>query len=196
MSMDKNLNRIGIVGKARSGKDTLADYLCEELGYTRYAFGDEVKRHYHAIFGDTDVKPRRGYPCQGKPRRGYQWFGQAMRQHQPDIWIQKVLKKIEREQPERIVITDCRQQNEFDVLRDNGFFIVKIECDDEVRIERMKKLGDKFTADDLNHATEKAVDSFEPDIVIENNGTITDMIMRFKLFWTIANIRETFCSYL
>lgn len=35
------LPNIGLIGRLRSGKDTLADYLAAKYGYTAFAFGDE-----------------------------------------------------------------------------------------------------------------------------------------------------------
>lgn len=76
---------IALTGKFRSGKDEVAKYLCARYGYTQFAFGDELKRYYHELFGHTDAKPR----------EGYQWFGQTMRARDPDIWVRKCFDYIE-----------------------------------------------------------------------------------------------------
>lgn len=73
-----NRNHICLLGKMRAGKDTLGKYLCNKQGFKRYAFGDRVKHHYHKIFG---------YEGGFSPRLAYQWFGQAMRQHYQNVWV-------------------------------------------------------------------------------------------------------------
>ena len=44
---------IGLTGKARSGKDTVANYLFNQHGYTRIAFADPVKLAAQQVFGLT-----------------------------------------------------------------------------------------------------------------------------------------------
>jgi dephospho-CoA kinase len=110
---------IALTGKLRSGKDTLAAYLTEKYGYTRFAFGDELKRYANELF---DVEPG------AKPRELLQWFGQAMRERAPDVWVRKCFDKIamyeidaiRHEEPLiRAVITDLRQPSEFGGLRNH-----------------------------------------------------------------------------
>lgn len=49
-----NTNLIGIIGKKRSGKDTISDYLIKNYGYQKYGFADPLKRGAKEIFGFTD----------------------------------------------------------------------------------------------------------------------------------------------
>lgn len=170
LSHNPDLNKIALIGKMRSGKDTLGKYLCEKYGYKRYAFGDEVKRYYHELFGQS----------KGKPRKAYQWFGQTMRQHDPDIWVNKVFEKIAAEKPKKIVITDCRQPNEYERLVKENFLMVRIVCNESIRIERMIRAGDEFALGDLRHETESALDDYPVHIVIKNEKTIEEMIKDFE----------------
>lgn len=165
-----NTNKIALIGKMRCGKDILADHLYSEYGHKRYAFGDELKRHYHEIFGETTVKPR----------KSYQWFGQAMRQHQPDIWVQKLFDKLDKENPPKIVITDCRQPNEYERLLQEGFLLIRINASLETRIARMKLAGDDFLLEDLDHETEKYIDTFQVHLDLDNNGTKQELFEQFE----------------
>lgn len=45
------LQIIGIIGKKRHGKDTIADYLVSNYGYTKVSFADTLKDVCHIIFG-------------------------------------------------------------------------------------------------------------------------------------------------
>ena len=42
---------IGISGKKRSGKDTVADFLIQEYGFIKYGFADPIKQIAKIIFG-------------------------------------------------------------------------------------------------------------------------------------------------
>lgn len=165
-----NLYRIALLGAARSGKDTIGKYLYDNYGYNRYAFGDELKRHYHEIFGEADHKPR----------QGYQAFGQAMRTVEPDIWIRRMFDSINEMQPDKIVVTDCRQPNEYERLVREGFVMVRILCDEVTRIERMRLAGDVFTDEDLQHETEEALNDFPSHIVVFNTGTKEELFLDFE----------------
>jgi len=45
---------IGIVGKLKSGKTTVADYLVKHKSFTRLAFADPIKQMVSALFGYND----------------------------------------------------------------------------------------------------------------------------------------------
>lgn len=184
------LPNIALTGKFRAGKDQVARYLTEKYGYTRFAFGDELKRYAHELFGGSNAKQR----------ELYQWFGQTMRQRDPDIWVRKCFENITAVEeskyrraysvvnvetgetvldvpadPLRAVITDVRQPNEFDRCRDEGYVIIRVTAPDSLRIERARSAGDKFDAKTLDHETERCVDGFDVDYEIENSGTVDDL---------------------
>lgn len=129
--------KIALMGYARSGKDTVANMIKEELGKVwTVAFGDELKVQFHKTF---DI------PADPKPRDGYEKFGQALREIDPAIWIKPVqglVKFIEANWRGRhIVITDLRQVNEAKWVKENGFTIVYIHADPHVR--QARAVGDK-----------------------------------------------------
>ena len=45
---------IGLSGKKRSGKDTVAEYLCAHYGFINYGFGDPIKEIARIMFQFTD----------------------------------------------------------------------------------------------------------------------------------------------
>lgn len=165
--------RLSIYAKARAGKSTAARYLVKNHRFVSVSFGKKVKQYYHKIFG----KPN------GKDREGYQWFGQTMRQRDPLVWIRQVDPLIRRgiEKEWNIVVDDMRQPNEYEYLKSLGFVMVRVDCPDEIRLERMRKAGDILPDDPdelkavLDHETERYVDQFEPDFVIDGSGTIAEM---------------------
>jgi dephospho-CoA kinase len=159
--------KIALTGKIRSGKSAISEYLTKKYGFTRYAFGDELKRLVHLVFDVDDIN--------GKPRRLYQFFGQVCRQYDSSIWLRKVLRKIKDDNPEDILIEDCRQTNEYQALKERGYVIIRVKCPDEIRIERAKADGDAFNTADLAHETESYIDTFAVDYEINNAGTLDEL---------------------
>lgn len=165
---------IAITGKMRSGKNTVANILSHYLSNPKrivrfYGFGDHLKEYARKVFPDEHVNGK-------KPRDLYQWFGQTMRQRDDNIWIRHTAKDINHEvqytgtmldDTELVnIITDLRQPNEYEFCKKNGFYIIKIECDDVVRLKRIRELNDNFKKEDLHHETESYIDSFEADYVL------------------------------
>lgn len=167
---------IALTGKLRSGKDAAAAYLVSQYGYTRFAFGDALKRYYHQLFTDYQIR---------KPREGYQWFGQTMRQRDPDVWVRKCFTEIYGYQADApyftgkkarpIVITDVRQPNEHGRCRAEGFVIVRVNCPDDIRMLRAQTAGDTFSFADLFHETEQHVNTFDVDYELDNSGSLADL---------------------
>ncbi|MGG1445028.1 AAA family ATPase [Brevibacillus laterosporus] len=183
--------KIALTGKMRSGKDTVADYLAEHYGFIRFAFGDGIKRVCHELFPDqfTDGK---------KPRALLQGVGQALRTFDPDVWVNRTLGEIDRENkayyrgayrillddviisdveanPLHVVISDLRQPNEYARLYTEGYVIIRVNASDDVRIDRMRSAGDTFDLADFTHDTERYVDIFAVDYELNNNGSVRDL---------------------
>lgn len=173
------LPNIGLLGRLRSGKDEVARYLADNYGYMQFAFGNELKRYAHELFGEPAPNE--------KPRELYQWFGQTMRERDPDIWVRKCFEAIERytvekrslaryfrevPRPFQTVISDVRQPNEYAALQSAGYVLIRVEAPDAVRIDRAIKSGDVFNYADLVHDTETALDGYVADFTVTNDGTL------------------------
>lgn len=126
---------VGLGYRARSGKDTTANYLVREYGFKRIGFADSLKEACRHIFGFTDeqlfgklkevIDPYWGFT----PRYAMQKVGtECMRDNfDKEIWIKSVEKKIL--DGENWVITDVRFPNEaLAVQRWNGF-LTRIDRD-------------------------------------------------------------------
>ena len=166
--------KIMLVGKLRAGKDAVAGYLVEKYGFTRFAFGDALKRKAHDVFMFSDFLFR-----EGKPRALYQQFGEYCRKIDPLVWVRYVDAQVyiaERTPSTRgIVVSDGRQPHEIDWARKNGFKIVRVTAPDHLRVERARQAGDVFSEEDLRHDTEQWVDRFVVDYEVNNNGDIRDL---------------------
>jgi dephospho-CoA kinase len=176
VNREVSIVKIALTGKMRSGKDTIANHLYIKYNFSQVSFGDALKKNAHATFPWI-------YEW-NKPRALYQQFGQLMREIEPDVWIKHAERAVKgvvdykvgtNDENIGIVITDVRQQNEVDWCRANGFSIIRVTAPDEERIARAIAAGDDFSEKDLEHETEQAIDGFEVDAEIVNDGSVDDL---------------------
>lgn len=169
--------KIAVVGKMRSGKDTLAEYFLENDYAVKLAFGDEIKRVANFYFPEI-VR-------QGKPRKLYQMIGQTFREFNPNIWIKFLDTKLGRLKDfgldHRVVVSDVRQMNEYEYLKSQGFTVIKVWANDEIRRERIIKSGDVVNEEDFNHETETITDTIPCDYCVVNNGTLEEFMENIKI---------------
>ena len=84
---------IGIIGKKRSGKDTIGDYLTKYYGFTSYSFANPIKLASKHLFGFTDdqlygdLKDEIDYNWGVTPRTVFQIIG-------TEIFQQDMLRRI------------------------------------------------------------------------------------------------------
>lgn len=169
--------RLGLMGKKRSGKDTAGAYLVDTHNFKRFSFAEELKYLSRRLFGFTRQE------VEDKPahiRDVLQRFGtEGIRAIWPDTWAQLLKTRIDRyykllpEQYANIVVTDVRFQNEADILRENGFKIVKIK---------------RQAQDDDRHLSETAQDAIVADFEVENIGGIEDYYEQLEVL--LANIKK------
>lgn len=165
--------KIGLVGYARTGKDTVYMMISEYLktnghGDTkRLAFGDELKERFFQAFPEAHNGK--------KPRNSYEIFGELGRKINPEIWIRAVEYQMNLYSYwcENFVITDVRQPNEAKWAKDNGFILIKVWSPEEKRRERSK--------DDSNwisvNPSERHLDSIKCEHVVWN-------------MWDLENTKE------
>ena len=118
---------IGMIGRAGSGKDTIADYLCEKYEFKRMALADPLKESVKAMFmlNDTQVynRVKREEPLPEFPdwsvRKLLQFIGTELMRKQFDdaVWAKLIRERIKNEEEHsRIVVTDVRFPNEMEHL--------------------------------------------------------------------------------
>lgn len=122
---------IGLTGRARSGKDTVADYLVERHGFTKMSFAGPLKQVARAtdpILGFdvrnpghlirlsealeylTEDQIKGLYP---EYRRFLQTLGtDGIRAIDPDFWMNAAIDGVRRKRLDRVVFTDTRFMNE------------------------------------------------------------------------------------
>ncbi len=178
-------HKLAITGLSRTGKSTAADYLSEMYGFYVYDMSDDLKLDYYSEVVARGERVER----EGKPREGYQMFGQLKRYaHGDDYWLDKVHKRITmdssairfrreesgnvslRNNPhQKVLLTGLRQPNEFEYARANGFTIIRLEVDEDIRIERIEASGEVVDEKTIKHETEQTLMSEKVDFVVKNN---------------------------
>ncbi|MFJ8394381.1 hypothetical protein [Streptomyces sp. NPDC094144] len=164
---------IGIMGRARSGKDSIGARLAARYGYQRFAFADPLKEMALEInplvplYGGIHTRLRTlidgvgweyakdTYP---EVRRVLQHTGQSVRKRDPDYWVSSLLMDLaEADGP--FVVTDVRYPNEARALARHGFRLVRV-----IR----PALGDPSPD---AHESETALEGFPAGVTILNNST-------------------------
>jgi hypothetical protein len=163
---------IGITGKARAGKDTIATHLAHTHAFTRIAFADPLKLAAQQMFGLTNTQTwddnlkETVIPMWGlSPRQIFQRLGtDAMRgTFGQDVWLRRfVLSYHILRDTDDVVVPDVRFDNEAMLIKDMGGTLIQV-----IR-------GDGLRGDDGIHASEAGV-VVSPDIVIVNQGSIADL---------------------
>lgn len=180
------MRSIALMGRARSGKDTVARYLTEHHGYKRVAFADPLKEtalkanpwitdpdtgdrfrlaFLVAAFGWEHVKDN--YP---EARRFLQDLGTAVRDVMGrDTWLNRGLVTAGTHQlaGDPVVFTDVRYLNEATALRHAGYLMVRIE-----------RPGATSAAG--SHASETELDDYPADVVLINDGSVSDLLKQIE----------------
>ncbi|AXN39832.1 deoxynucleotide monophosphate kinase family protein [Peribacillus butanolivorans] len=179
--------KIIIVGRLRSGKTVVADYIRYQHGFTEIAFGSMLKYFAAQVFAHSEVT--KGV---GKNRQLLQSFGQSCRSVDENVWLQHAEFSYNLAMDSRatkgIVISDGRQPNEIAWAKSQGFAVVRITAPEDVRLARAVAEGDDFKPADLTHETESFVDTFGTDYEIVNDGTLDDLYAQVDE--VIAKIKE------
>lgn len=167
---------VGLTGYAQSGKDTLANILVEEYGYTRVAFADKIREFLYEVNPMVGCSPS-GYlkdlvnlvgwdAAKQEPqvRRLLQDLGVGARKvFGEGFWVHQAMKTmLDDPRPDmNYVITDVRFLNEADMIRAN-----------KGQIWRVKRNGVSAVN---SHVSESEMDGYNVDQIFTNNGSIQDL---------------------
>ncbi|MCI3271034.1 deoxynucleotide monophosphate kinase family protein [Streptomyces cylindrosporus] len=173
---------IALTGLSRSGKDSVAARLVEAYGYVRVAFADTLKEaalkanpyipvdEYGADWDRlSDVVSLHGWEMAKdafpEVRRFLQYYGQTVREIDPEFWIRAAWPAAVRAKRARrpVVFTDVRYVNEADMLRRNGFRIVRVVRPGQVP-------GD--------HPSEREMLAYPVDETIVNDNTLAVLAVK------------------
>ena len=165
-------NTIGLVGYSQSGKDTVADILVKNYGYTRVAFADKIREFLYGLNPMVACSPT-GYlqdlinlvgwdDAKQEPqvRKLLQNLGNSARKTiDENVWVTLALGNIDTNQ--RVVITDVRFENEAMMIKLMGG-----------QLWRVKRIGVGPVND---HVSESELEGYKVNQIFVNNGTLKDL---------------------
>lgn len=159
--------KFAIYGGLRSGKSAVAECLTEILDDCEvFEFGTPVQKVVDIIYPEYEGV---------KNRKLLVDVGQHLRKLDEDVWVRLLKRSVENSKAKNIIVVGVRQENEYKMLKDLGFTFIRVFADVSTRIERIKSLGDVFQEESFKDETELIMESFKPDHVLINNGTLKQL---------------------
>ncbi|WP_438470737.1 hypothetical protein [Streptomyces asiaticus] len=177
---------IGLSGYARSGKDTAAQALADR-GWRRAAFGDKLREFMlaldpliPALHGGEPFRLRRYIEAWGWERaKGEHPEVRALLQRAgteagrrvlgANIWVDALFR--EHEDAPALVISDVRFPNEARAIADRGGVLIRVS---------RPGVGPKANKYGVAHESETALDHWEFDHVLVNDGTAYDLRQKLR----------------
>ena len=160
----KTIDLIAISGKQFSGKDTLADLLLDYMpNFQKIPLAKAIKAEYARQQGIT-VEDLEANKAQHRP--GLIALGDWGRQQDPDYWLKQVLSA-----PGQKIISDVRLQREYELLRAQGAFLIRLNADHSIRATR----GNLVSETDRTETELDAIPNADWDLVLTNNGTPAEL---------------------
>jgi dephospho-CoA kinase len=161
---------IGLYGKMQSGKSTVAKAMTKGFGFVELAFATALKDmlikakicNYNEVYRDKTEYSREMLQKIGtdlvRNQIDYNFWCTEMSKSIKDMYVHGLQK---------IVVSDIRFQNEYDLIKKTFHgAIVKIERD---------------TGIENDHISETLMDSFIPDYTIKNDGDIVSLAKTIRL---------------
>lgn len=164
---------IGIHGIARSGKDTVANFLVENHFFQRYGFADPLRNFIATITGipvsmlmDSPIKEEVYEPLGKSPRYMMQTLGTEWGRNliHPEIWVKAAnvaWRSCKQHLQKSMVIPDVRFENEANFIRENNGEIWVITRPRTLTVNE--------------HISEAGITIQPEDTLIHNGGTINDL---------------------
>lgn len=171
---------LGMVGLIGSGKDTAADYLCNNYGFRRDSFANTLKDAVSAVFGWDRVllegRTREAREWREKvdewwsnrlgmkitPRWVLQYWGTNVLRtgFHDDIWIASLENKMSKT-PDNIVISDVRFPNEINSIHNAGGIVVRVTRGDDPEWFKIAEIVNTYPTDTpLWNQNKKLLDSY------------------------------------
>jgi len=152
--------RIALGGKMGSGKSSVADFLAKSFQFKQYSFASKLKEIASDLF-EMEVKDR----------ILLQMLGTRVREISLNAWVNYVMRHVNADASLRVVIDDMRYINESEILRENGFILVKLDAPVSVRKKRgVTGFNEKTAA----HPSEVELDAIDFDYTIDSSCTVDE----------------------
>ena len=158
--------KIGITGKMGSGKSSLTKFLKEQENCYVTSFSSVIRK----TLNNLDLIPTREL---------MQATGDFFRDYDKLVWVRQLLKEV-KDVTNNVIIEGIRYDFESNELASQGFKIIKVLANDEIRRKRIANRSNISIDDQTwsvwqNHPTEVHVDQIISDFTIDNNDSIKDL---------------------
>lgn len=169
---------IGISGKLRSGKDTVASLLINEFGpevCERIALADILKKECEEIYGLDCHRMYTDYAYKEQIRQTLIDHGAYRRAEDIDYWVKLVLERVTKP---ITLVPDVRYTNEITTIKasNNQTLFIRVESTEDARKDHGWNASNADT-----DASECQLDkSNDWDLVVQNSGTIKDLRTALK----------------
>lgn len=164
---------IGIAGKARSGKDAVANYLKVRYGFGVYSFAEPIREATKAILMLSEEF------LENNKERQLDWVDTSYRDFaqrlgtdfvrsmvDQDFWIKRAQHVLDTTSYDSIVIPDVRFENEVEWVRSVGGAVWHIERLDAQVVK--------------SHVSEDGVTKLEEEVFLRNNGSVKELYDNVK----------------
>jgi hypothetical protein len=166
---------IGLSGWAKSGKDTVAQYLVENHGFTRISFADPMRDALLALdpyvpymglhMRLSGVIHFRGWDSAKRDvpeiRQLLQRFGTEVGRNMfgQNFWVEQAIERATRY--EKVVFSDCRYTNEADAVKSVGGVVWRVSRPEVSAVN--------------DHTSEQDLNNYAFDAHIDNDSTIENL---------------------
>lgn len=164
---------VGLTGRAGSGKDTVADYLVAEHGFTKISMAGPLKRAVVELFGldpsvfEDRVRKEAVVEDWGRsPRWLAQWLGTDVLRKEIDeeVFTKTAKRRIAAVANGRVVVSDVRFDNEARMVHELGGVVWRLDAN--VRLEGTEgRMGMTEAA----HSTEAGIAADLCDATLDTN---------------------------
>lgn len=184
---------VGLTGRARHGKNAVADILVKDFGFTQMSFAAPLKEmavrvdpvigwlmdqgaiHLSAALALHDNDEERIKETYPEYRRFLQRLGTEGLRHLDDrFWVDLTMRQVQRllSAGERVVITDARFPNEISTVACTATSIDPLQFGRIWRVDASRRVP---VDESINHASETAALAIPVDATIDNNGTLGEL---------------------
>jgi len=170
--------KIVLLGKLRSGKTTVSNFIKEFIARDR-----NIKLHSRPLAAPIYKEAKDFYERHGlvwrKNRRLLEGIGGALNDDYPNG--DKIIELYDKnfDPDENIIVEDCRRITQADYFRDKGAYLIKIVASATVRKSRCKP-GEWSEG----HITDTELDDYLVDFEVVNDGVELE-VLKSKIYETV-----------
>ena len=178
--------RIAISGKAKAGKDTLAEMLQNIHSCEIHGFADRVKEVaksmfpqmiYDNLYGDSHLREELIPNTNITYRQSLLDIGKLGRSYDKDFWVKSMIPFFDKNQD--VIIKDLRFENEYNFLKSNDFYLIRIKRKTHTKIFDISETEQDALTDDMF------------DLVIENDKDLEYLNQQAKEIFKLISKKHS-----